>query len=276
MYNTMDINPGYTATRGVASILGMYRRQWVGLDGAPKTGSFSAQTPISRKGQGLGIVIVNDQIGPSQETIAKVNYSYPVKISEDVKLSFGVSVSANFIDINFNKLRINDDNDNQLTGTINNFSPNIGAGGYFYSNKWYAGLSVPNFLETKFYDDVKTSLVSEKMHFYMIGGYVFELSYLLKFKPAFMLKAVNGSPLSVDLSANFLFNDKLTLGAAYRLNAAVSCMAGFQVSDAINIGYAYDFDTQKLGRYNSGSHEFFIRFNLFSSSRDRMITPRFF
>ncbi|MDN3673453.1 type IX secretion system membrane protein PorP/SprF [Flavobacterium branchiarum] len=276
MYNTLTINPGYTGTSGVTNILGIYRAQWVGLDGAPKTANLSIQGPVSSNGQGLGFTVINDQIGATSETTAAINYSYPITLSEDVKLSLGLSAVGNFWDIDYNKLTIQNQNDIDLAGKLSKFSPNIGAGVFMYSDKWYVGVSIPKILETEFYDDIQTSMVTRKKHFYMMGGYVFTLSDAVKFKPAAMIKAVVGSPLGVDLSANFLLEEKFTLGVAYRWDAAVSAMAGFQVSEGLNIGYAYDFDTSKLGRYNSGSHEVFLRFDLLSLAKSRIITPRFF
>jgi type IX secretion system PorP/SprF family membrane protein len=276
MYNTMTINPGYTGTRGVPSALVLYRAQWVGLDGAPRTGSFSIDSPVSSNGQGLGLSVINDRIGPSTETTLTVNYSYPIQLSADVRLSLGISATLDFLEVNFNKLDIYDPNDPYLTGTLSKTSPNIGVGAYFHADKWYLGASIPMLLETKFYDDVQTSIASQKMHFYAMGGYVFELNPNLKFKPAAMVKVVSGSPIAVDISANFLIIDKLTLGAAYRWDAAVSAMAGFQITSGLNIGYAYDYDTENIGNYNSGSHEVFIRFDLFTKSKYRLVTPRFF
>ncbi|MBS7254294.1 PorP/SprF family type IX secretion system membrane protein [Flavobacterium branchiicola] len=275
MYNTMTINPGYTGTRGLPSVFGLYRTQWVGLDGAPKTVNFSIESPISSNGQGIGLSVMNDKIGPSQETNLMLNYSYPIQLSSDVNLSLGLSGGLNFVDVDYSRLNIKD-YDPYLSGTLSKISPNIGAGAYFHSSKWYAGLSVPMILETKFYDDVKESVASKKMHFYAMGGYVFDLNSNLKFKPAAMVKMVSGAPLAVDLSANFLFSEKLTLGAAYRWDAAVSGMAGFQVTPGMNIGYAYDYDTQKIGNYNSGSHEIYLRFDLFAGTKYRLVTPRFF
>jgi len=276
MYNTMTINPAYTGTRSIPSIFGLYRTQWVGLDGAPKTANFSIEAPITENGQGLGLSVVNDRIGPSQETSLTLSYAYPIQISSDVKLSLGISATGNFMQIDYNKLSVLNPGDPFLEGNLAKNSPNFGAGIYFHSSKWYAGLSTPMILETKFYDDVKTSVASQRMHFYAMGGYVFDLNDNLKFKPAAMIKIVNGAPLAVDLSANFLLNEKLTLGAAYRWDAAISAMAGFQVTSGMNIGYAYDYDTQKIGHYNSGSHEIFMRFDLFSGTKYRLVTPRFF
>lgn len=272
----MTINPGYTGTRGLPSILALYRAQWVGLDGAPRTGSFSIESPISYNGQGLGLSVINDQIGPSTETSLTANYSYPIRLSEEIVMSLGISASINFLEVDYSKLDIYDPNDPDLTGTLSKTSPNIGAGVYFHTPKWYFGASVPQILETKFYDDIQTSVASQKFHFYAMGGYVFDLSENTKFKPAAMLKIVGGAPIAVDLSANFLLIDKLTLGVAYRWDAAFSALAGFQITPGLNVGYSYDYDTGDIGNYNSGSHEVFIRFDLFTKSKYRLVTPRFF
>lgn len=275
MYNTITINPGYTGTRGSISILGMYRTQWVGLDGAPKTASFSVDTPINAKGDGIGLTIENDRIGPSDETYFNANYAYSIPLSYKTKLSLGIRAGGSSFQVDYNKLTIADP-DPQLQGVLSKFSPNIGAGGYLYSDKWYAGVSVPNILETKFYDDIRQSVASTQMHLYIIGGYVFDLTNDIKLKPASLIKVVSGAPIAVDLSANVLFNDKFTLGAGYRWDGAISALAGFSISQGLYIGYAYDYDTHNLGNYNSGSHEIFLRFELVSSSRTKMLTPRFF
>src|SRR5690606_4591019 len=147
-----------------------------------------------------------------------------------------------------------------LVGFDNEFSPNIGAGIYWHSDRNYIGISVPNFLETTRYSDNDVAINQERLNFYLIGGHVFDFSPSLKFKPAFLVKMVSGAPLQADISGNFLINEKFVLGAAYRVSAAVSGMAGFQVSDGIFIGYGYDLETTKLRNYSSGSHEIFLRF----------------
>lgn len=274
MYNTMTFNPGYTGSREALSAMGLYRTQWVGLDGAPKTMNFSVQSPIGIH-SGLGLNVVSDQIGPTKATGVTANYSYTILGSTDVKYSFGISAGLDNFTVDYNK--INPENpDPYLTGIESKMSPNVGAGFYVHSYNWYVGLSAPRLLKTTFFDDAKATTYSASSHFYLMGGYVFDLNPYLKFKPAAMIKAVSGAPLAVDLSANFLINDKFTLGAAYRWDAAVSGMAGFQITDGLNIGYAYDYDTTHIGNYNSGSHEIFLRFELFGNSKSRLVTPRFF
>ena len=281
MYNTVNINPAYAGSRGALSVFGLHRNQWVGLDGAPKTNAFSLNTPINDSRFGLGISIVNDRIGPSDENSISADVSYTIPTSENYKLSFGVKAVANLLNVDFTKLNIYNPADALAQYNVDNkFSPNVGAGVYFHSDKTYFGLSVPNFLETKHFDKDASgfsanSVASEKMHYYFIAGHVFDLSGSVKLKPALLTKVVQGAPLQIDLSANFLFNEKFTLGAAYRWDAAASLLAGFQVSDSWFIGYGYDLEVTKLANYNSGSHEFFLRYELFKNY-NRVVSPRFF
>ena len=275
MYNTININPAYAGSRGVMSIFGLHRTQWVGLSGAPVTNAFSINSPIENSNLGVGLSFVNDRIGPTTENTISADLSYTIQTSEIYKLSFGVKGTANLFNLDVTKLNPQDANDPSLQNLDNDFSPNVGAGVYFHSDKLYLGASVPNFFETKRYSDNSIAVTKERMNFYLIGGYVFDLTYNLKFKPAFLAKAVEGAPLQLDVSGNFLFNDKFVLGAAWRWDAAVSFMAGFQVTDGLYIGYGYDLETTELRRYNSGSHEVFLRFELFKRN-NRIVSPRFF
>ncbi|TXI68017.1 MAG: type IX secretion system membrane protein PorP/SprF [Flavobacterium sp.] len=276
MYNTINVNPAYAGSRGVMSIFGLHRTQWVGLDGAPVTNTLSVNTPINNSNLGLGVSFVNDRIGPSDENAISADISYTIQTSETYKLSFGIKGTANLLNVDYTKLNIYDPTDPQFQNNIDNrFSPNIGAGIYFHSDKLYAGLSVPNFLETDHFDDNVSATAKEKMHYYLIGGYVFDLSPTIKFKPAFLSKMVSGSPLQLDVTANFMFNEKFVLGAAWRWDAALSGLVGFQVSEGWFIGYGYDAETTKLANYNSGSHEIFLRYE-FKGKSEKVVSPRFF
>ncbi|MFM2231067.1 MAG: hypothetical protein RL607_2325 [Bacteroidota bacterium] len=275
MYNTINVNPAYAGSRGVMSFFGLHRTQWVGLDGAPVTNAFSMNTPIQFTNLGVGLSFVNDRIGPTTENTISTDVSYSIKTSETYKLSFGVKVTGNLFNLDVTKLTYQNANDPLLQNLNNNFSMNIGAGAYLHSDKSYLGFSVPNFFESKRYNDNDVAVYKERMNFYLIGGYVFDLSPNLKFKPAFLSKVIEGAPLQLDVSGNFLINDKFTLGAAWRWGAAMSAMAGFQITDGLFIGYGYDLETTKLANYNSGSHEVFLRFELFKRD-DRIVSPRFF
>jgi type IX secretion system PorP/SprF family membrane protein len=259
----------------VMSIFGLYRTQWVGLDGAPQTGAFSINTPIENSNIGAGLSVVTDRIGPTSEHVISGDISYTIPTSETYKLSFGLKASANLFNLNKDKLNPAIKEDELLQGISNDFSPNIGAGVYFHSDKLYLGVSAPNFLETKRYADNTKAVYKERMNLYGIAGYVFDLSSNLKFKPAVMTKMVQGAPLQVDVSGNFMINEKFVLGAAWRWDAALSLMAGFQINKGLYLGYGYDRETTKLVNYNSGSHEIFLRYELFSKP-EKIVSPRFF
>lgn len=283
MYNTVAINPAYAGNRGVTSIVGLHRSQWVGLDGAPRTQSLSIHSPIGEGKVGLGLSIVNDALGPSQETYVGADFSYTINTSENGKLSFGLKAGGHILDVDFTKLTLFDVTDPRFSQNIDNrISPIIGAGLYYHTNRFYAGISVPNLIETEHFDVSNNSngasyLAKERIHYYGIMGYTFDISDQLKFKPSTLVKMVAGAPLQVDLTANFLVMEKLHLGAAYRWSAALSGLVGFQVSDSMLIGLAYDRESTDLGDtfYNDGSFEVFLRFELFNEY-DRMLTPRFF
>ncbi|WP_366186109.1 type IX secretion system membrane protein PorP/SprF [Flavobacterium ovatum] len=281
MYNSMSINPAYAGMREKMSIFVLHRTQWVGLEGAPVTNNVSIHSPINGGNMGLGLSILNDKIGPTDETDVGFNFSYSVQTSDNFRLSFGLKASVNLLNIDFNKLTYLTPDKSFGDGNVDNrFSPNIGAGVYFYSDNSYIGLSVPNFIETSHFDKYKGSgsisyIAKERLHYFLTAGYVYYLTDDIKFKPSFLTKITQGAPLQLDLSANFMVNEKFVAGLSYRWSAAVSAMVGFQATDSWFIGYGYDLETTKLAHYNSGSHEIFLRYELFNKY-DRIVSPRFF
>jgi len=285
MYNTMTVNPGYAGSRGQLSLAALYRSQWVGLDGAPETFTLNLHSPIRNSKLGYGISVVNDNIGDGvvSETYLDAMISYTVDVSLEGKLSFGLKFGGNLLSLDFNGLN-NFDNEPITGDNIDNrFSPNFGLGVYYHTNRFYAGLSAPNILETEYFDNSQRDansvqfLSQERINFYLITGYVFDLNGNLKFKPALLTKVVGGAPLQLDLSASFLFNEKFSFGAAYRWDAAISGLIGFQITDQLMLGLAYDRETTDLGgtQFNDGSFEVFLRVELVKSFR-RLVSPRFF
>ncbi|BDU26929.1 membrane protein [Flavobacterium sp. GSB-24] len=275
MYNTININPAYAGSRGVLSLFGLHRSQWIGMDGAPESNAVSINTPINESNIGLGVSLISDKIGPTSDTKISADLSYTIQTSDSWKLSFGVKATASIFNLDVAKLNPQISGDPQFQNSISEFSPNIGTGIYWHSNKGYIGLSVPGFIQTQHYNDNDLAIYKEQINYYLIGGCILNLSQEVKFKPAFLVKLVEGAPLQADISANFLFFEKLTIGAAYRWDAAVSAIAGFQISNGLYLGYGYDSETTKLRKYNSGSHEIFLRFEFFKKY-DRITTGRFF
>lgn len=287
MYNTQVVNPAYAGNREALSFGLLYRTQWVNFgDGRPNTGTFTVNSPVGYN-MGLGLSVVSDRIGPAVETNFNIDYSYSIQTSETGKLSFGLKAGLDILDVDFSKLNLPRDvyNDPYFKNNIDNkLQPQIGAGVYYNTEKFYVGLSVPNFLTTKHFDESSIedlqniqaeTTAKERMHYFLIAGYVFDLSDNLKFKPATLFKMVSGSPLQADVSANFLLYDRVTLGAAYRWSAAMSGMVGFQATDNIFIGFGYDYQTTDIETYSDGSYEVMLRFELFNKP-ERVLTPRFF
>ena len=286
MFNTMSVNPAYAGSRGQLSFASLYRSQWIGVNGAPETFTLNLHSPIRNSRLGYGVSVVNDNIGDGavQETYLDAVVSYTLDVSQDAKLSFGLKAGGNVLNLDFSKLRNFDLEPTNADVPDNQFSPNFGAGIYYHTDKFYAGVSVPNFLETEYFDASSEDansvnfLSAERMNIYFITGYVFNLDQEnIQFKPAILTKAVGGAPLQVDLSASFLFAERFSFGAAYRLDAAVSALAGFQITEQLMLGLAYDRETTELGaaRFNDGSFEVFLRLELLKRFQ-KTISPRFF
>ncbi len=275
IYNTMSVNPAYTGSRGRLSVLALYRNQWVGFPGAPKTLNLSASSPVGESRQvGLGVEFINDELGPSVFNKVAANFSYVIPFEAGFYMAFGLKGGFTTLSIDPTKLNIYDPNGLNLD-VSDHFMPVLGVGAYFYTHKWFVGISTPNLLETKVYNDMQVSVARRKMHLYFIGGYLFKLNDQVNLKPAALVKAVSGGPLSVDVSLNTILYQRLALGVNYRFSASVSGMAGFKINDNILVGYAYDYATTALSHYNNGTHEIFIRFELNPPIKTKGVSPFF-
>lgn len=280
MYNMSVINPAYSTDDDTAINFGtLYRSQWVGSVGGPTTGTFFAHAKFAGRLEG-GISIIHDQIGDVvKETGAFIDVAYVLPIGQNSRLSFGIKAGASFFSTDFNGFVYSDPlPDPAFAENISRTFPNIGAGVFYFSEKYYVGFSVPNLLPSEHLDEDSGIVTqgTENAHMFLTGGYVFDLNDKLKLKPAFMARQVNAAPISLDLTANVLINNKFEAGVGYRFDDSVSGLFNVKVLPNLRIGYAYDYTLTNLGRFNSGSHEIFI---LFDISRLRMgydKSPRFF
>ena len=274
IYNTMSVNSAYTGQRKVLSYLGLYRTQWVGIDGAPKTLTFGIHSPLKNENLGMGISIVSDQLGPIREDYINLNFSYTIRLNRSTELSFGLKGGLHNLSSDFSRGNSFQNTDVAFNENISLFSPTIGAGLYLHSTRGYLGLSAPNFLITEHYNNYKESLASERLHLFLIGGYVFNIDNDIKLKPAFLIKAVSGAPLIADLSINAMFNNRFVFGLAYRWDDSLSGLTGLQVNKTLFIGYAYDYNTSIGNKYTGGTHEVMLRFEL--QQINKILSPRFF
>jgi type IX secretion system PorP/SprF family membrane protein len=262
MYNIGSFNPAYVGTVETPELSGLYRAQWIDIPGAPRTFRFGANLPFKNEKVGLGLNVISDQLGPVSQTYADISYSYQVMVTDETKLSFGIDAGGSFLNVDFTKGTFENPGEDLNGEMLSKFYPTVGAGAFLYSDNWYLGASVPNFLTEGVYNDEVASIVEDKLQFNLIGGYVFDLSDNLKFKPAFLINTLKGSPVNVNLSSNFLISDVFTAGVSYRIENAFSGLAGLQVSNSLFVGYSYDYNTNLLGEFNNGSHEIILKFYL--------------
>lgn len=284
MSNMSIINPAYaTSEESMLNLGALYRTQWVGIDGAPKTGSFFAHTPLNEKIE-IGLSFTNDNIGDVvNENNIYADFAYVLPVGIESKISFGLKAGVTLFSADFNGFTLqsgDQSTDVAFNNNLNKAFPNIGIGAFFFTDKYYLGISAPNMLTTKHLETengIKTTGV-QSVHYFFTGGYVFDINKDLKLKPAFMAKAVSGAPVAFDFTANMLFNEKFEAGLGYRLDDAISALASFRVTPQLKIGYAYDYTTTNLGDFNSGSHEIFVLFDvdLFGLKGGYDRSPRFF
>lgn len=270
-YNMNVINPAYAGSKGVLSLGVLGRSQWVGIDGAPRTLTLSIHSPVG-KSVGLGMSLVADRIGPVRETNFYGDFSYTIVTSENSRLAFGIK--AGFTSLQVNLLAANSPND-PLNVPIDRIEPNFGSGVYYYQDKFYAGFSIPNVLKTRYLEKSGgiVSTASEQMHYFFTSGYVFDIYDNLKLKPSTMIRGVKGAPLSVDISANLLWEEKFEFGISYRLDESFSGVVGFLLNENMRIGYSYDQNINNFGNYNFGSHEVMLLINF---NKRKLKSPRFF
>lgn len=279
MYNMSVINPAYATSGEDINIGAIYRSQWVGTVGAPNTGSLFFHMPLTPRIQ-TGLSVVNDQIGNVvNETNLYADFAYVLPMGETSKLSLGVKAGATFFSTNFNGFVYSDDlPDPAFAENLSKTFPNIGVGAFYFGEHYYIGFSAPNLLRSKHLENDSGIVAAgvEEIHYFLTGGYVFDLNENLKLKPAFMTKAVSGAPLSIDITANMLFNNVFEVGAGYRLDDSVSGLVNFKISPSMRIGYAYDYSN--LGKFNSGSHEVMLLFDIdqLGTKKGYDKSPRFF
>jgi type IX secretion system PorP/SprF family membrane protein len=274
MYNMIVVNPAYAGSKEGLSITALYRNQWSGFDGAPETFTFSAHSPVGDK-VGLGLSAIKDELGPVSETNVYADFSYTLEVGATTKVALGIKAGATFHDVGLTDLELQDPNDPFFSQDISNTYPNVGAGAFLYGDNFYVGLSVPNLLNSVHLDENGLKYGSETTHYFATAGYVFQVSDNVKLKPSAMVKSAFDAPVSFDANLNALFFEKFEIGASYRLDDSFSGLVGFQVTENIRIGYAYDYITSDLDAVADASHEVILTFDLFFNKRT-LRSPRYF
>ena len=283
MYNMSVINPAYaTGEVGIVNTGLLYRSQWVGSVGAPKSATAFIHAPLNDRIE-VGVSFINDEIGDGalNENTISANFAYKLQLGEKTYLSLGAKAGVTLFNTQFSDFILNSGNsssDPAFAANINDNFLNIGAGVFLYGDRFYVGLSAPNFLGNTHLTEQNgiSAIGNESLHTFFTGGYILEVSQKLDFKPSYMVKYVQGTPLSVDLNANVRYLENLEFGLSYRIDDSVSAMVNYGITDNLRLGYAYDYTTSNLGNFNSGTHEVFLLFDLNFSGSKRYSSPRFF
>jgi type IX secretion system PorP/SprF family membrane protein len=278
MFNLLALNPAYAGSSDRISLKALSRHQWVGFEGAPATQTLTIHSPVWHESFALGGTIMRDAHGPITQYTFMVDAAYRIFMG-DQKLAFGLKGGLNLLQGKFTELNPQTAGDQVFQQDVNSkLDPQFGFGMMWYSDRHYLGLSTPKLLRTEFFQTDSLAFVSspgQRPHYFLTGGYVFDLGLYHKFKPTFLLKAVQGAPVSFDLSANVLFYEKFWLGAMYRHKDSVGLMAQYHITDDFTAGYAYDLTLSPLRSYNGGSHEIMLGFE-FGKRAKGIRSPRYF
>lgn len=274
MFNTLAFNPAYAGNANVFSAMALSRHQWVGFKGAPSTQTLSVNSPLPGGKLSCGGVLIHDVAGPAKQNSAFVDLAYRIRTGPDTRLSFGLSGGINFFQADLASLSTVEAEpaNGDISGKV---LPNFGFGLFWSGPRYYAGISAPKLLENTLGSDGKVTTGRELRHYFLMAGYVADLSDDLKFKPSVMLRTVEGAPASVDLNANFLLRERIWFGAMYRYGNGFGIMAQYQVNEQLRVGYAFDMTTTRMGAYNAGTHELMLGYD-FQFTKGRTISPRYF
>lgn len=282
MFNEMYINPAYTGSKDAMAVNLTHRQQWVNFPGRPITTSFTLHGPLANDKMGLGLSVLNEKIGKLSRNLVYLNYAYRIKTGDKGHLSFGLMAGIHNQVNKLSELKATETGDIQVSqNTPSLIAPNFGAGIYYYTNKFYAGISIPRMVDDSYLfnptgDIVKsTSLNASKFHYYLTVGNVFEINDDLKIKPQAMVKMVQNAPLQYDINVNCLIKNKIWAGLGYRSSSDISVILGLQVNPQLLVNYSYDYALTKIQKYSQGSHEITIGY-LFSYKQSKVATPRYF
>jgi len=274
MFNGLALNPAYAGSHETVSITALAREQWTGIDGAPSTQTLSVHSPVFNKRIGLGLLVLHDKIGVTEQTGVYAAYSYKIPFVNGANLALGLQAGVNMYDARFSE--VSDVNPVFATGDVQETHPNFGFGAYYFTDRFYAGISIPQLAQNTFDRDNEDSDSKIVRHYFANAGYVIDLDQNLKLKPNILVKAVEGAPVEFDVNANLLIHEVIWVGVSWRSFDSFDALFQLQVTDRLQFGYAYDFaTTTDLRRVNGGSHELMLNYR-FTFNKSRIVTPRYF
>jgi type IX secretion system PorP/SprF family membrane protein len=281
MYNTLAVNPGYAGSRDALTITALYRTQWVDFKGAPVTQTLTMHTPLINRHIGLGLAVMNDKIGPGNNTSISADFAYRIQLNQKSKLALGLSGGINIYQATLNSLALDQTADPVFQNNISNhITPNFGFGLYYSRERFYAGVSAPSILQNNYSAinvNGNTLVGKEQRHYFLIAGTMIRISDNLAFKPTTLVKVTAGAPVQADLTASFIIMKKLLVGGMYRTGDSFGALVGLDITEQFHVGYSFDWSYGlKTGKYNNGSHEIVLRYDFIFSGKKQIHSPRYF
>jgi type IX secretion system PorP/SprF family membrane protein len=275
MYNKATVNPAVAGSNAALHAGLLNRVQWIGIGKAPVSNAFYMHSPVRAKNMNIGITATNDVLGPAFQTKFAFQFAYAIPLSRrGDKLAFGLEGGLNFVNLELSTLRLNDEDD-VLFEDVRSFVPSVGVGLYYYSERFYLGFSSPKLSQKVVRSTNKMDESKLVPTYYGMAGYVFNYNHKFKIKPAFLLKFSENTPLTVDLSVEFYFGEKLSLGSTYRYEESYGALVGLRLTPQFRLGFSYDYSLPKFAKYNFGTAEMLLQYD-FVFKKDRVLSPRFF
>ena len=278
MNNPVLINPAYAGTFGNVNFNGIFREQWTGIEWHPRTTSFSVTSPFLNYKVGVGLTFLYDEIGPLSQTGIYMDYAYHIDFDNDARLSLGLKAGFNYYEKDLRGLSTYEyDTWVALNPLTTKFLFNTGVGAFYSTEKYFAGFSIPKLIRNSLSEADNTYEIvgKEERHYFLTGGGIFQLTPIVKLRPALMLRAVNGAPYSADISASVIAYDRFWVGLTYRIGDALGAHARFEIRDGFQIGFSYDYTNSRLREYNNGTYEIFFSYTIKQTGR-RILSPRYF
>ena len=279
MFNAMSFNPAYAGSLDEVAATVLYRKQWLSFPGAPQTGSFNIHAPIQKENMGLGLSFLNDKAGIINQNYLNLAYSYHLKFKKS-RLSLGLQAVVQNFSAGLSKVQTNQQGytDNAFnSGDVSVYGINFGTGAFYYSDKYFIGISAPHLLSSNMEKKLAGDPVAAKQgtHAYLTGGYVFTLNPIIKLKPTALLKYAANSPMQVDVNAMVYFYDLIGFGATYRTTDSFNAMTEIILPKGFRVAYAFDYTLSPLKNYQTGSHEIIMQYR-FGFNKNRLTSPRLF
>ena len=268
MFNGLAINPAYAGSHESLDLTVLSRFQSMGIEGAPVTQTFTGHTAIVDRRIGLGFLLINDKIGVTQQTGFYLSYAYKIRFDRST-LSLGLQAGGTMVDAKYSQLLIRQPGDPVLGDDIQGFKPNFGAGIYYSSEYFYAGISMPQMI------NAGEKAITQLQPLIFTSGIVFTLNPVLKLKPTILFRVVDQVPVEFNFNMNLLIHEVVWFGVSYRPSNTAIVLLEVQLTDKLRFGYAYDFGINDLSKANTGSHEFMLNYQL-RKNKKGVVSPRYF